>query len=250
MTMSPLCFGSITVITLLLLVPFVAAGPNDAPVVLGLGLASAAGTIAVAAAAVAGAIGTSTVPLREVPKQVVQVQDSRERAQVLEHRPANTKSSYGDVVNLSSGPALEWKTWCAAGPGVLIYGHVTPFDKVPYDVIVTPDKKNQYLSTHVSVRPELNSALKPIAGTRAGTSVLKKHSKMLSDLYKQQVCDQPDEMRDIPAPSTKGNAPLLASLGRAVAATRRSSRIPVLRIASSSPIIRAINANRSGPSVF
>jgi len=70
------------------------------------------------------------------------------------------------------------------------------------------------LSSHVAMRPSLSSSLKPLPGTTAGQAVIKKHSKMLSDLYKQQVCDRPGEMAGISPPRTTQITALLSSVGR------------------------------------
>ena len=94
--------------------------------------------------AAAAAPAAHSEPLRDVPFATSQAQASSLRAQALETRPKNTKSSYGDVINLQSGPAREWGTWCAAGPGEVVYGLRTPDSKVVYDTIVTPNKKMLY----------------------------------------------------------------------------------------------------------
>jgi hypothetical protein len=190
---------------------------------------SAAETVNIASSVVVAAVATALTaaaavvvpsvfaPLRHVPEALIQQANTQERMQVLGARPQNTKAAYGDVVGLTSGPAKEWALWCAAGPEVLVYGLLTRPDKVTFDTIVTPEKKQLYLSSHLSLRPELNSACKPIAGTQAGRSVIKKHSKMLSDLYVQQRADHPGEMADIAHPREASSAGLINVIGRGAA---------------------------------
>ena len=131
-------------------------------------------------------------PQRDVSSQETQKWISLEMRQgVLDNRKRNTKSSYGDTAALTSGPAKEWSTWCAAGPGVTVYGLTTTPEKVVYDTIVTTGKKTEYLANHVSKRPQLTSSFKPLPGTSTGTATIKQHSKMMSDLYIQQCADDP-----------------------------------------------------------
>jgi hypothetical protein len=163
----------------------------------------------------------SEPPLRDVPLATAQAQASSLRAQALKTRPKNTASSYGNVTDLSSGPAREWKTWCAAGPCEVVYGLATPESKVVYDTIVTPNKKMLYLDTHLSKRPQLSSNLVPKAGTVAGVSTIKQHAKMLSDLHIQQSADQPEAVKGIAAPRTASAASLLATEGRKQAQRRK-----------------------------
>ena len=155
-------------------------------------------------AAAAPAAATHVAP------SVVAATRKNVRAENLEARPKNTARAYGDVVKLTSGPALEWATWCAAGADVMVFGHKTLLNKVPYTTVVTPDKALVYLKDHVTVRPELTSAQKPKEGTRAGPSVLKKHKKMLAHVYMQQRADNPEDMKDIPHPKTADTASIVA----------------------------------------
>ena len=152
-------------------------------------------------------------PQRDVSQETQQRINLEMRQEVLENRKRNTKSSYGDTATLTSGPAKEWSTWCAAGPGVTVYGLMTPPEKVIYDTIVTTAKKTEYLANHVSKRPQLTSNFKPIPGTSTGVATIKQHSKMLSDLYIQQCADKPEEMNGIQHPRNASVAPLVTAAG-------------------------------------
>ena len=91
-------------------------------------------------AAVTTMTETQQLPQRDVSQETQQRVNLEMRQEVLENRKRNTKSSYGDTAKLTSGPAKEWATWCAAGAGVMVYGLVTPPEKVIYDTVVTTSK--------------------------------------------------------------------------------------------------------------
>jgi len=97
---------------------------------------------------------------------------------------------------------LEYKKWCEAKAGESVNGVATLANKVVYDVTVTPDKALLYIQDHLTRRPNLNSNQKPIAGTTAGPSVIKKHRKMLADVYKEQCANSPEQMKGILPPRT------------------------------------------------
>ncbi len=151
-------------------------------------------------------------PQRDVSRETQQRINLQMRHDVLDSRKRDTKSSYGDTATLTSGPAKEWSTWCAAGPGVIVYGLMTPPEKVVYDTIVTTGKKTEYLANHVSKRPQLTSNFKPIPESSTGVATIKQHSKMLSDLYIQQCADKPEEMTGIQHPRNASVAPLVTGI--------------------------------------
>ena len=154
------------------------------------------------AAALAGAV-------THVSADVIAATRLRERHQVLAARPPSTKSAYGNVVTCGTGPALEWARWCAALADVMVCGLLTRPDKVVYDLIVTPEKALLYLESHLACRPELLSNQKPKPGTKAGLATIKKHKKMLVDLYVQQCADNPTGMEGIKPPRTAATGGLL-----------------------------------------
>jgi len=164
-------------------------------------------------AAVTAMTETQQLPQRDVSQETQQRVNLEMRQEVLENRKRNTKSSYGDTAKLTSGPAKEWATWCAAGAGVMVYGLVTPPEKVIYDTVVTTSKKTEYIANHVSKRPQLTSNFKPLPGTSTSVATIKQHSKMLSDLYIQQCADMPEEMVGIQHPRNASVAPLVTAAG-------------------------------------
>ena len=81
------------------------------------------------------------------------------RAKTVAARVAvpNTIRAYGDVVNYLRGIPREWRAWCEAGPGVLVLGHMTPPNKEVYNVLVTPEKLEIFVSTHYVLRGKLTT---------------------------------------------------------------------------------------------
>jgi hypothetical protein len=158
--------------------------------------------------------------LSEVPPSLADEARLQARLAELQDRPTNTSLAYGSMHGDGSGPSKEFKCWCEAGPGVVVYGHPTGPSKVPTDVTVTPDKKNAYIVLHLSKRPVHTTTGKPIPGTKVSAAVVAKHVKMLSDLYKQQCVDDPEKMKDIPPPKTM----CVAGIKKACAAAACTAR--------------------------
>ena len=81
------------------------------------------------------------------------------RAKTVAARVAvpNTIRAYGDVVNYLRGIPREWRAWCEAGPGVSVFGHMTPPNKEVYSVLVTPEKLEIFVSTHYVLRGKLTT---------------------------------------------------------------------------------------------
>jgi hypothetical protein len=69
----------------------------------------------------------------------------------------NTTQAYGDCVNYQRGIPKEWFAWCQAGPGVSVYGLVTPLNKEVYNALVTPEKLEMFIVTHLSLRGKLTT---------------------------------------------------------------------------------------------
>jgi len=68
----------------------------------------------------------------------------------------NTSRAYGDSINYSSGIPKEWREWTQAGPGVVVFGLMTPPNKVVYNALVTPEKVETYLAMHLALRGKIS----------------------------------------------------------------------------------------------
>ncbi|KAJ8601182.1 hypothetical protein CTAYLR_009915 [Chrysophaeum taylorii] len=109
------------------------------------------------------------------------------RVDTLEKRPKNTSKSYGT----SEGEGTRWikqfRTFVAAAPGSMLYGHHIDSDRKVYeDDLVTPEKSLEFLY-FTSKRPKMDSNGNPIQGSRVETCTLKQMLKALVDLYKEQL---------------------------------------------------------------
>ena len=115
---------------------------------------------------------------------------AEERARVVAARPEGTTRAYGDA-DCTKGCTREWAEWCAAAPGSSLHGVAMDLEKPIYDVLVTPDKVEEFLGKYYTVRPRLNAQRETQGdGTSLGTKMINKVINALNDLYRAQRADQ------------------------------------------------------------
>ena len=111
------------------------------------------------------------------------------REGVVAARPAGTSRTYGKD-DCSDGPKRQWKLWCDATGGSELDGMMIPEDKEVYNILVTPEKVEEYLQTHLTCRALMNAQRETLGnGTTLGIKSLSKHLDALNDLYGHQRTD-------------------------------------------------------------